>query len=63
MTKILSERIETLSPDKQAEVLKYIDYLAKKTNNRMTMDNHQSPKMANIRENEEQKANVHYIIW
>ena len=63
MTKNLSERIETLSPDKQAEVLKYIDYLAKKTNNRMTMDNRQNPKMANIRENEEQKANVHYIIW
>lgn len=63
MTKVLSERIEMLSPDKQAEVLKYIDYLAKKTNNRMTMDNRQNPKMANIRENEEQKANVHYIIW
>ena len=63
MTKVLSERIETLSPDKQAEVLKYIEYLAKKPNNRMTMDNRQNPKMAYIREHEEQKANVHYIIW
>lgn len=64
MTKILSEKIETLSPEKQDELLKYIDFLAtQKQSNRMTMDKRQNAKLRNVRNGEEQPTFIHYTIW
>ncbi len=62
MTKILSEKIETLSPEKQEQLLKYIDLLAtQKQSNRMTMDKRQNAKLVNVRNEEE--PYIHYTIW
>lgn len=64
MTKILSEKIETLSPEKQDELLKYIESLAtQKQSNRMTMDKRQNAKLVNVRNVEEQTSFIHYTIW
>jgi ABC-type transporter MlaC component len=64
MTKILSEKIETLSPEKQDELLKYIELLAtQKQSNRMTMDKRQNVKLEKVRNVEEQTSFIHYTIW
>jgi hypothetical protein len=64
MTKILTEKIQTLSLDKQHQLLQYIDLLnTKKPTKQKTMDRRQQSLSTNMINAEEQKPSVNYIIW
>jgi Protein of unknown function (DUF2281) len=68
MTKILSRKIDALSPDQQAEVLSYVEFLLNDgKKKRMTLDNRQSPtaiQATNFKQVvEEQLSLIGYRIW
>ena len=68
MTKILSRKIDALSPDQQEEVLSYVEFLLNDgKKKRMTLDNRQNPVTApatNFKQVvEEQLSLIGYRIW
>jgi hypothetical protein len=68
MTKILSRKIDALTPDQQAEVLSYVEFLLNDSKKkRMTLDNRQNPATAptaNFKQVvEEQLSLIGYRIW
>ncbi len=71
MTKILSQRIQNLSPESQVEVLQYVELLLKKgpkvvsdMPQRMTLDRFQEHKQTDFRkETTVPQEAIHYTIW
>jgi site-specific recombinase XerD len=64
MTKVLSRKIDALSPDLQAEVLRFVDYLMKKEGTkRMTLDNYQDNSTNFKQAVEEQLTLAGYRFW
>jgi hypothetical protein len=70
MTKILSQKIENLSPEIQVEVLHYVESLLKKKSNseyappRMTLDKYQERNShSRNKEVNPPHESIHYTIW
>ena len=70
MTKILSQQIESLSPEIQVEVLQYVQLLLKKRPTkvsdmpqRMTLDRFQEQGRPKASETSASSEAIHYTIW
>ena len=70
MTKILSQQIESLSPEIQVEVLQYVQSLLKKRPTkvsdmpqRMTLDRFQEQSRPKATDTSAPSEAIHYTIW